>query len=81
MARERGWIDSSPARRFTRLSEPDGRVRFLSGDECRELPAAARANDSPRIFLLVLLALATGARLAELMRLTGVVERMVKQFF
>lgn len=70
MAPERGWIDGNPARRLTRLSEPDGRVRFLSGDECRELLAAARANDSSRIFLLVLLALATGARQTELMRLT-----------
>jgi integrase len=69
MAPERGWTDTNPARRLARLSEPDGRVRFLSADECRDLLAAAKANDSPRIHPLVVLALATGARETELMRL------------
>jgi integrase len=70
MAPEQGWIESNPARRISRLSEPDGRVRFLSEEERGALLAAARANDHPRMHLLVLLALATGAREGELMRLT-----------
>jgi integrase len=69
MAPEQGWVDSNPARRVTRLRESDGRVRFLSEEECRALLAAARANDDPRMQLLVLLAVATGARESELMRL------------
>jgi integrase len=70
MAPEQGWIDTNPARRVRRLVEPDGRVRFLSEEERGALLAAARANDSPSLFLLVLLALATGAREGELMRIT-----------
>jgi integrase len=69
MAPEQGWTDSNPVRRVTRLKEPDGRTRFLSAEERRALVAAAKANDDPRLRVLVLLALAAGAREGELMRL------------
>lgn len=69
MAPERGWTDTNPVRRVGRLTEPQGRVRFLSEEECGRLLAAARAHDDPRMYRLILLALATGARMSELMRL------------
>jgi integrase len=69
MRPERGWIDSNAARRVQRLTEPKGRVRYLSDDERGRLLAAARSNPDPRMHLLILLAIATGARESELMRL------------
>jgi integrase len=63
------WIADNPARRVRRPREPRGRVRFLSETERERLLAACREDADPRLYPLVLLALSTGARQGELLRL------------
>jgi integrase len=67
--RELGWLDANPVQRVRRPREPRGRVRFLSEDERTRLIAACRANSEDMLYPLVMLALGTGARQGELMRL------------
>jgi integrase len=51
------------------LTEPDARVRWLSDDELRDVMQAAKAH-SPAVYAAVAVALATGARQGEMLRLT-----------
>lgn len=64
----RTW--ENPARRIERLPESGGVVRFLTDEERERLLAACRAARWPRLYLLVLLAITTGARRSELLSLT-----------
>jgi integrase len=66
---EWGWLDSNPVRKVRRLGEPRGRVRSLSDSERERLFAACRQSRDRRLFPLVLLAVSTGARQGELLRL------------
>ena len=63
------WIDENPCRRVSRPTEPRGRVRFLSDEERNVLLEVCKASRDPRLYPLVLLAMATGARQGELMDL------------
>lgn len=67
--REWGWVQVNPARKVSKLREPRGRVRFLTDEERPRLLEACRESDDPRLYPLVLLALSTGARAGELMKL------------
>ena len=67
--RELGWLDANPAQRVRRPREPRGRVRFLSADERARLTAACRASSESCLYPLVMMALGTGARQGELLRL------------
>jgi integrase len=67
--REWGWLTENPARNVRRPKEPGGRVRFLSEEERTALLAACKRSRNPLLYLLVVLALATGARLGELLGL------------
>lgn len=58
-----------PVRRLKYENESPEKTRFLSDDERARLLAACRASSWPRLYLLVLLALTTGARKGELLRL------------
>lgn len=51
------------------LTEPDARVRYLSDDELIAVQNAAKAH-SPLMFAALTVALATGARSGEMLRLT-----------
>lgn len=64
------WLEESPLRRVRRLREPRGRVRCLTDDERTRLLQACQASSNPALYPLVVLALATGARKMELLRLT-----------
>jgi integrase len=64
-----GWIDANPCRRVRRLTEPRGRVRFLSDTERKKLLEVCRQSRDARLYPLVVLAIATGARQAELIGL------------
>jgi integrase len=64
------WLPESPLRRVRRLREPRGRVRYLTDDERERLLQACQASSTPALYPLVVLALATGARKMELLRLT-----------
>lgn len=63
----KGWVH--PCRGVERQPETTGRTRFLSEDERGALLSACRAAAWPRMYLLVLLALTTGARKGELLGL------------
>lgn len=67
--RELEWISTNPVRRVSKPAEPQGRVRFLDDDERARLLAACRGSSDARLYPLVLLALATGARRGELLGL------------
>lgn len=58
-----------PARRLEYHRETADKTRFLSDDERTRLLEACKASKWPRLYLLVLLALTTGARKGELMGL------------
>lgn len=61
------WLDDTPMRKVTKLTEPRGRVRFLSDDERKELLTACRDSHEPLLYPLVVVALSTGARQGELL--------------
>lgn len=63
----RGWVHS--CRGVRRLTEPAGRVRYLSDQERAALLAACRASKYPRLHAFALAALLTGARRGELLEL------------
>jgi len=63
------WISENPARKVARGEENPGIVRWLSDDERKALLDACRASRWNQLYLLVILALSTGARLGELLRL------------
>lgn len=63
----RGW--TNPCREIPGLPTNNARTRFLSDDERRRLLALCRASTWPRLYLLVLLALTTGARKSEMLNL------------
>ncbi len=63
------WMEHNPCLRVTRPREPRGRVRFLDREERERLLEACQASYEPRLYPLVLLALSTGARQGELMKL------------
>ena len=63
------WLGENPARRVRRAKEHKGRVRCLSENERDRLLDACRQSSEPRLYALVLFALATGARRGELLGL------------
>lgn len=63
----KGWVH--PARSIERRTENNEQTRFLSDDERERLLPACRASTWPRLYLLVLMALTTGARKGELVGL------------
>ncbi len=64
------WLPDNPVRRIERGAESAGVVRFLSDDERARLIAAAKADVDPNMHAAIVLALATGARVDNLRRLT-----------
>ena len=63
----KGW--DHPARRIERKAENNEKTRFLAAGERDALLHACRAAAWPRLYLLVLMALTTGARKGELLGL------------
>ena len=63
----RGW--DNPCHRPERRPENNEVVRFLSDQERKDLLQECRASKWPKLYLLVMLALTTGARRGELERL------------
>jgi integrase len=68
--KEWGWLDDSPLRLVRKPKEPRGRVRFLSDDERTRVLDACKGSTNPYLYTVVILALATGARKMEILRLT-----------
>jgi integrase len=67
--KERRLIDRNPVSDISRKKEPRGRTRFLSDDERAALLDTCAKSDWPALHALVLLAITTGARKGELVRL------------
>jgi integrase len=59
----------SPTKHIEKHTESRGRVRYLSKDEREALLTACQASAWPRLYMLVLMALTTGARRGELLGL------------
>jgi len=67
--REWQWCADNPVRKITKPKEPRGRVRFLSEDERQRLLAACKVSRNSSLYIIVVLALSTGARRGELLSL------------
>ncbi|WP_417880121.1 tyrosine-type recombinase/integrase [Vibrio sp.] len=63
-------IRHNPAREIQQRKESKGSTRFLSDDEQKRLLIACRSSEWNKLYLLVLMALTTGARRTELLTLT-----------
>ena len=63
------WLEDSPLRRVRKPREPRGRVRFLSDEERERLLQACKKSESPALYPAVVLALATGARKGEILKI------------
>jgi integrase len=66
--RDYGWLDDSPIRKLSKLTEPRGRTRFLDEVERDALLQQCKAANQT-LYLVVVVALATGARRGELLNL------------
>ncbi len=68
--KEWGWLESNPMSRVKKLTEPRGRVRFLTDDEREGLLEACKESRSKQLYPIVVLALSTGMRKGEILKLT-----------
>lgn len=64
-----GWLDDTPMRKVNKPKEPRGRVRFLSEDERKAILKACKESPNKSLYIIVVLALATGMRQGEVMNL------------
>jgi integrase len=73
--RQQGFVESNPVHGVEKLKEPKGRVRFLSrptdgaDSELERLLAACKESESPILYDVVCLLLATGCRQGEILSL------------
>lgn len=67
--KEWGWIADNPITKITRPKEPKGRIRYLSDLERDRLLNACRTINSKPLNEIVLMALSTGARKSEILKL------------
>lgn len=67
--KEWGWLTENPLSKITKLKEPRGRVRYLSDNEREALLLACKESKNPYLYLIVVLALSTGARRMEILSL------------
>jgi integrase len=63
------WLEQHPVRKIKRKQEPRGRVRFLDDEERARLLTACKDARNPALYIIVVLALSTGARRGELEKL------------
>lgn len=70
--KEWGWIGANPMTNVNRLKEPRERVRFLSAIERGALKESCRKVEKKPLYLIMMLALYTGARKKEI--LTAMIE-------
>ena len=68
--KEFGLMEENPISKISNLKNPRGRVRYLNDKERKELLIACEESANPFLYLVVLLALSTGARKMEIMSLT-----------
>lgn len=67
--RELRWISENPCLNLVKLKESPGRDRVLTEDETNRLLQACRDSRSSYLYCIVLIALTTGARQGEILKL------------
>lgn len=65
-----GWLKENPLLRFTKLKESKGRQRLLTRDECDRLLESCQQSKNKKLHSIVVLAIVTGMRQAEILGLT-----------
>lgn len=63
------WINENPVNRIEKFKEPRGRDRFLSDVERQAVLEACQESENPYLYLIVILAISTGARKMEIVGL------------
>ena len=63
---EWGWIDRRPSK-IRRLKEEQGRIVYLTAEQCTRLVEAAKHDQSPHIYPFVVIGLETGMRRMEIL--------------
>lgn len=63
------WLENNPLQKIKKLKEPRGRIRFLSDTERTSLLSACKQAPYEHLYLVVVLALSTGARRGEILNL------------
>jgi integrase len=63
------WTDHNPLLAVEKPPASDARIRWLEDDERRALLAACKRSDNPDLYLIVLIALTSGARQGEIRNL------------
>ncbi len=64
------WLEHHPIKKISRKKEPRGRVRYLDDKEREVLLLACKGSKNSFLYLIVILALSTGARFSEIINLT-----------
>lgn len=67
--KEWGWIETSPISKVSKPKESRGRVRFLDDNERAALLLACKDSTNPYLYTIVVLAVSTGMRQAEILNL------------
>lgn len=67
--REWGWLSENPALNVDKCRENKARTRFLDADEQKRLLDACKESTTPLLYMLVVIALSTGARQGEILNL------------
>ncbi len=68
--KEWGWIDDTPMRKLSKPSEGKGRNRLLGVEEKDRLLQACKLSPNPHLYPIVSIALLTGMRFGEIVKLT-----------
>jgi len=63
------WLEVNPVSKIKKAKEPRGRVRFLSDEERKALLQVAQRSNYKPLYLVIVLALSTGARKSEILNL------------
>lgn len=66
---EWGWVDSNPVLKVDKCKISKGRTRFLSQEEQQKLLQACKESSNPYLYMIVVIALSTGARQGEILNL------------
>lgn len=63
------WLETNPLQKIRKLSEPKGRTRFLDEFERERLLKECKNSKNPYLYIIVVIALSTGARKGEILNL------------